>query len=199
VNPRPIAGAALLTTAAGVLYTGVVAVSGTEPAAGWLIQAVLHLGELLVVVALALSFVSTLARMFLGLAVVGQLSLAVAEVVWPGNASVGDTLFGVGPTLTGIGLIGAGISILRAGRWTGWRRFLPLGLGLYIFVVMTPALIVSGGPPAPVALAVLAGWDVLWALIAGAALSLHLSNQRTSEPQPPHAQHASLSVHHRDG
>src|SRR5438045_1780894 len=127
----------MLTTAAGVLYTGVVAVSGTEPAAGWLIQAILHLCELLVVVALMLSPVSTVARAFLGLAVAGQLSLAAAEVVWPGNPSLGNTLFGVGPTLTGLGLIGAGISIVRAGRWTGWRRVLPLGLGIYIFVVMT--------------------------------------------------------------
>jgi hypothetical protein len=85
--------------------------------------------------------------------------------------------------LTGIGLIGAGISILRAGRWTGWRRVLPLGLGIYIFVVMTPALIVSGGPPAPLALAVLAGWDVLWALIAVATLSA----------QQPHTQPALLN------
>jgi hypothetical protein len=175
VNHRPIAGAALLITAAGVLYTGVVAVSGTEPAAGWLIQAVLHLGELLVVVALALSPVSTIARAFLGLGVVGQLGLAVAEVVWPGNPSLGDALFGVGPMLTGIGLIGAGISILRAGRPTGWRRALPLALGIYIFVVMT-----SGGPPAPQALAALAGWDVLWALVAASLLAVpgHASRRR---------------------
>lgn len=34
----------------------------------------------------------------------------------------------------------AGIAVIRAGLWRGWRRVVPLVLGVYVFVPMTPAL-----------------------------------------------------------
>jgi hypothetical protein len=36
--------------------------------------------------------------------------------------------------------------------------------GDYVFVVMTPVIIASGGPPAVPSLVALTGWEILWAL-----------------------------------
>jgi hypothetical protein len=52
-----------------------------------------------------------------------------------------------------------------------WQRVMPIAVGAYVFVVLIPALVGSGGPPAPAALWAIAGWEVLWALTAVAALT----------------------------
>lgn len=165
---------ALLVTAAAVCYAAAGALTGWEAASGWLIQAVIHLGELAAVVALALSGAAgsgLAARIGLGAAMMGQAVLVAAEVVEPGNPDLGDTLFGIGPVLTGLGLVVAGVVVLRHHRWAGWRRFTPVAIGVYTFLVLLPALITSGGPPAPVALGAIAGWDLLWCVLAAAVLA----------------------------
>ncbi len=48
-----------------------------------------------------------------------------------------------------------------------------------MFVVLTPAIIVSGGPPAAPALWALLGWELLWLAIAGAVL-MERSRDRAS-------------------
>lgn len=165
---------ALLITAAAVLYTAGAALLGWEPSLGWLIQSVIHVGELLAVVALTRSGAAgagRAARIGLGAAMLGQATLASAEVVWPRSPDLGDVLFGIGPTLTGVGLVVAGIQVLRRRRLGPWQRVTPIAVGAYVFVILTPVLIGSGGPPAPAALWAIAGWDVLWALTAFAALT----------------------------
>jgi hypothetical protein len=165
---------ALLITPTAVLYTAGSALSRWEPSLGWLFQSVIHVGELLAVVALARSAAAgsgPAARIGLGAAILGQVTLASAELIWPNSPDLGDVLFSIGPVLTGVGLAVAGISVLRAGRWTGWHRFTPVAVGGYVFVVMIPVLIGSGGTPAPAALWAIAGWDVLWTLVAVSALT----------------------------
>ena len=98
----------------------------------------------------------------------GQLILAVAEVVYPHAQNLGDALFSVGPVLTGAGLLTAGVVILRRRR-SSW---LPLILGLYTVIVFIPVLIGTGGPPSSAALVAIAGWDVLWLMVAGSVLEL---------------------------
>lgn len=44
---------------------------------------------------------------------------------------------------SGSGLIVARIAVVRAQRWAGWRRWLPLLLGVWVFVPMTPAMFSS--------------------------------------------------------
>jgi len=169
-----IALPALLITAIAVLYAAATALTGWEPSFGWLMQSVIHVGEMLAVIALALSGAAgsgRSARIGLGAAVLGQAILASAELIWPSRPDFGDVLFAIGPMLTGMGLIAAGIAVLCAKRWTGWRQVTPITLGIYIFVVMIPVLVGSGGPPAPAALWTIGGWDVLWALIAVSALT----------------------------
>ena len=68
------------------------------------------------------------ARVGLASAIVGQLIIAAAEVIWPSNRDLGDVLFSVSPILTGAGLVTAGVAIIRAGVWARPSRFLPLTL-----------------------------------------------------------------------
>ena len=57
--------------------------------------------------------------------------------------------FGVGTVLTAVGLIMAGATTLRSGVWSGWRRYTPLVLGVWMVAMMplqfTPALPVAVG------------------------------------------------------
>ena len=165
---------ALIVTAIAVAYTAVAAVTGAEMSLGWLIQAIIHVGELAAVVALALSGVagpSRAARLGLGAAMLGQAVLAVAELVWPRNPDLGNSLFGVGPVLTGLGLVVAGTALVRAGRGTGLPRLLPVIIGTYTLVALIPIMVGSGGPPAPAALWTICGWDLLWCLLAVSVLT----------------------------
>jgi hypothetical protein len=87
-------------------------------------------------------------------------------VITGGAPAASDTLFAVAPNLVGLGLVLAGIAVLRTGRWTGWRRYVAFALGIYVFVVVTPVIIVAGGPPAVPAIGALLVWEVLWVLLA---------------------------------
>jgi hypothetical protein len=165
---------AVVVTVLATVYTVALLVGMQDPDWAYLPRGIIHLGELAALVALALGgAVGTgwLAKVGLALAGLGQLMLAVAEVITEGSPGLSDTLFGIAPNLVGVGLILTGIAILRTGRWSGWHRYVVLVLGIYVFAVMTPIIIASGGPPAVPALWALAGWEILWVLIAVAALA----------------------------
>lgn len=72
-----------------------------------------------------------------------------------------NTAYGIATTLAGVGLVVAGIAALRSGRWTGWARYLPLALGIYVFVPMFPAMF---GPFVAARLAI-TGWMLLFAAL----------------------------------
>lgn len=55
--------------------------------------------------------------------------------------------FGIGTVLTAIGLIIAGAATLRSGVWAGWRRYTPIGLGVWM-VAMMPLQFTSALPVA---------------------------------------------------
>ncbi|HEY0937243.1 MAG TPA: hypothetical protein VGD91_26330 [Trebonia sp.] len=161
---------AVPVTAAAVLYAAASAAFSWEPGLGWLIQALIHLGELAAVIAFASSGAagpSRPGRAGLAVAAVGQIVLAVAEVVYPRQPDLGNVLFGIAPVLTGVGLITVGAILIRADR----GRWLPLILGVYTIAVLIPAEIATGGPPAPLALASIAVWDVLWLMLALSVLN----------------------------
>lgn len=60
-----------------------------------------------------------------------------------GPGIVGAT-FGLATALTAVGLLLAGSATLRANRWLDWRRFVPLGAGVWTTVLLgvaaTPAI-----------------------------------------------------------
>lgn len=92
---------------------------------------------------------SRLARWGLSAGLTGLVLLAALElsVIPAAHAVSGEPLYGLVqsffsiPTmLTGIGLAVGGIGVLRHGAWTGMKRFLPLVLGIYVFVPLIPAI-----------------------------------------------------------
>ncbi|GLZ50324.1 hypothetical protein Acsp06_65090 [Actinomycetospora sp. NBRC 106375] len=171
---RTFALVGVVITVLAALFAAVGALTGWEPPWGFLAQAVIHLGELAVVIAVALSGAAGrgwLARIGLGAAIIGQVLLVAAELIYPVSPDVGDQIFYVAPLLSAIGLILAGIAVLSARRWSGWRRFTPMLVGLWSLVVLTPALIASGGPPAPLALWAITGWELCWVALGAAVLT----------------------------
>ena len=60
------------------------------------------------------------------------------------GAGLVSAVFGSGGVLSAIGFIVAGIATVRARRWDGWRRYVPLAIGIWLValngLVVTPAL-----------------------------------------------------------
>lgn len=100
--------------------------------------------------------------------------MSAAELTDPSRPQIAEQLFNIAPPLSAIGMVLAGIAVLRTGCWTGWHRFAPLIVGVYVFVVMTPVLVISGGPPATAALWAIAGGELCWMLL-GVALWIEAS------------------------
>jgi hypothetical protein len=172
-NSRPTAIVAVAVTGIATAYTLALLLGMPDPAWAYLARAIVHLGELAAVLAVAMSGAAGtgwLGRVGTGAAGLGLVLLAVAEAITFSSPDLSLTLFTIGPNLVGIGLIVVGIAVVRAGRFTGWRRYPVLALGVYVFVVMTPLIIASGGPPAPAGIVALLGWEVLWVLVAVAVL-----------------------------
>ena len=107
-----------------------------------------------------------LAKLGLPAAGVGCLLICVAQLVMLFSVDVGEAIIGTGTPLTGLGMILAGAGVLRAGRWRGWRRFVPLACGLYVFVVLYPAEALTGAVSYPA----IAGWYACWLLLGVALL-----------------------------
>ncbi|WP_109509918.1 hypothetical protein [Nocardioides speluncae] len=80
----------------------------------------------------------------LGLAVTELIAIASAEATYPSSDTAHlDVLYGA--TSIGIGLftVLAGIATIPARVWTGWERWLPLAIGVYVFVVLTPGIMLG--------------------------------------------------------
>lgn len=106
-------------------------------------------------------------------AVAGMAALAVVELVaiWPAEQATDATLpmllggvYGLLSTVLGVALTVTGIAVLRAGVWTGWIRWVPLSLGVWVFVPMFPAMALSflGARLS------ISGWMLLFALLGWA-------------------------------
>ncbi len=67
----------------------------------------------------------------------------------------------LGALLCALGMILVGIAVLKNRMWTGWKRFIPLLVGLYPFIFMFPILIFTGTRP-PVMIGL---WGFAWILL----------------------------------
>ncbi len=76
-----------------------------------------------------------------------------------------DRLLPLSAVLAAAGMIVAGISAVRRGAWQGWRRFAPLLVGVYPFVAMFSAVLLTGSPNE----LAIAGWGLAW-LTLGVAM-----------------------------
>lgn len=52
-----------------------------------------------------------------------------------------------GTLLTGLGMVITGVVSIRARVWPDWKRFTPLYVGLFPFLVQLPLLLILGTPP----------------------------------------------------
>ncbi|MGI8874143.1 MAG: hypothetical protein ACR2KP_07425 [Egibacteraceae bacterium] len=109
-------------------------------------------------------------------------AIAGADSAYPSARSdLIASLYGVSSILIGVTLIMAGTAVIGTGRWQGWRRLLPLLLGVYVFVPMTPALFASF----VLARVVIGGWmlgfaALGWALVTAAPKAAPHSDARAS-------------------
>lgn len=85
--------------------------------------------------------------------------------------------YGVFSILLGAALVVEGIAVVRAGAWHGWRRWIPLALGVWVFVPMLPALALSFTG----ARFAIAGWMLLFAAL-GWALVKHSEGTARKTP-----------------
>ena len=46
------------------------------------------------------------------------------------------TMFAIATVLTAVGFLTAGVTVARAGRWTGWRRFTVLAVGVWMLCML---------------------------------------------------------------
>lgn len=104
----------------------------------------------------------------LGLALTEVIAIAAADAAVDSDiANVLGGLYGLTCTATGVGLVLAGTSIWRHATWTGWRQGVVLALGVWVFVPMFPALVVT---PTDGARWAIGGWMLLFAALGGALL-----------------------------
>jgi len=117
-------------------------------------------------------------------AMVGMGLLAVTELVAiSGSDSIRpsartdmiDSLYGISSVTIGVALILVGIAVIRTRRWQGWRAALPLFLGVYVFVPLTPALLASF----VLARVAIGGWMLGFALLGWALVR---TAQETARP-----------------
>lgn len=128
---------------------------------------------------------SWLGRIGIGGSVLAMMGLAVMEIVSLVVKDSTDTVgagYGLASIAAGLFLIVTGIAVLRAKTWTGWRRYLPLALGIYVFVPLTPG-IVAGLAPGQLAIA---GWMLLFAIL-GLTLAESPSGRATLSDTPNRA------------
>ena len=133
-----------------------------------------HLGllaGLLALGVLARPVATRVTRAGTGLAVAGMVLLTLMEAVVAvlglgitADSSRGQllgSLYGVASLMIGAGLVTAGVGLVRRPVLPGSGRYLPLALGVWVFVPMVPALF---APMVGGRLAII-GWMVLFALL----------------------------------
>jgi hypothetical protein len=120
-----------------------------------LVLTLVRLGILAAIVALSASRVagrSRAARIGLALALLGFTVHVLVEFGYVFAATTDDSsplpftlavLFGLSTLLAAVGLILAGLGVLHAGLWKGWRRYLPLVVGVGTLLVV-PLLLIDG-------------------------------------------------------
>lgn len=147
--------------------------AGGEFATTQTIFAVTHLG--LILGLLALWWCGAVPHNRLGrighvVAVSGMALLTINELVAisvageatdSAHAGIVGAIYGVTTIMIGLGMSAEGVAAVRDGEWSGWQRWLPLVLGIWLFVPTMPALFLEGD----VARLALTGWSLLFAAL----------------------------------
>ncbi len=162
------------TIAGGVLtfILGVVLARFQADMPWWIaaLNAISHLLLLVGIVELGRAGVagrSRLATAGLWLTVGGLLVLTVAEGVSQINGDVAVAFYSTATMGLILGLILLGVAVLRTGRWVGWHRFTPLVCGLFMLLVVFPALFLPGYASNYA----IGAWGICWLLLGLAQLA----------------------------
>ena len=106
-----------------------------------------------------------------GMALLGVtevLAIAAAEDLYPSPlTNVLDGLYGVSCIAVGVGMTVVGVGVVQRGHWTSWRRWVPLAIGVWVFVPMTPSIVV-GYLPARLTITI---WMLLYAALGWALVT----------------------------
>ena len=116
---------------------------------------------------------SRLATAGLWLTVGGLVVLTVAEGVSQINMDAAVAFYSTATIALILGLTLLGVAVLRAGRWVGWYRFTPLACGLFMLLVVFPALFLPGYASNYA----IGAWGVCW-LLFGLALRVESAGER---------------------
>lgn len=77
------------------------------------------------------------------LTVIEGLAVTVPRSPMDGTPPAFGVVYTASTILLGVGLLGQGIGVARGGAWQGWTRWLPLSLGVWLLLVLFPALALS--------------------------------------------------------
>jgi hypothetical protein len=122
------------------------------------------------------------------LTVPGELALipVAGSDVDSASASAASTLFGVAVLVADVGLIGFGVLMLRQRRWPAAWRLLPLVLGLFQLLVVTPVAL-SAGFASMAAFVVITVADLLTAGLGVALVRELVAEESFASAQPAEA------------
>ena len=115
------------------------------------------------------------------LTVIEGIAVTVQRSPMDGTPPAFGIVYGASTILLGAALLAEGLGVARAGAWQGWKRWLPLSLGVWLLLVVFPALTLSFDA----ARWAMSAWLLLFALL-GWVLTRQdgsVPSQSTAEPQ----------------
>lgn len=119
------------------------------------------------------------------LTVTEGLAITVPRSPLDGTPPAFGVIYGAYTILLGIALLAEGLAVARAGAWQGWKRWLPLSLGVWLLLVVFPALALSFDA---------ARWAMSAWLLLFALLGYVLTRGDGSAPGQPTVGHQSRTV-----
>ena len=112
------------------------------------------------------------------LAVTELLAIAAARDPYPSTlTNILDVFYGVSVVGVGVGVTAVGVGVIRQRQWLSWHRWVPLAIGVWVFIPMTPA-IAAGYVPARLSITL---WMVLYAALGW----ILLTTSRTAPEDAP--------------
>lgn len=106
-----------------------------------------------------------------GMALLSVTELLAISAAWDpypsARTNILDAFYGISVIGIGVGMTAVGVGVIRQRRWLSWHRSVPVAIGIWAFIPMTPA-IAAGYLPARLSIT---GWMMLYASLGWVLLS----------------------------